>query len=272
MENNYTLNVNDFGSGNIEIKIPVPVADALKNGTILMNASFSKEGVDVWVQYLNGRHPPHKSFSLEEASWEEEFYRPDVPAIAGEPISTAAKKSLPSPSPDSQSPEVGKGKKIVKWAAPSSSDEEEVVSPKTPTQDRTRLVKMSWKHARSHVEDRKLDRHRTNGVLNYYPSDSLVNQDFKRVSIVDFCARVTYVASCIGNPKAVSRIASNSELKVRGATTLSSWWERASVRQRLTLLTQAKKFKGGVDTTRLAQLDCPFGAADLSQDSDNESA
>jgi hypothetical protein len=126
-------------------------------------------------------------------------------------------------------------------------------------------MKMSYTEARSIVAQRKLNYHRTNGVLNEYPHDSLVVQDFKRTSDHDFLARVVFVASNIGSDKAVSKILST--FGSSGASSLAEWWSKADLTTMAKLLSNRKRFDPSkADLTRLAKIACPFRDTDLNKD------
>jgi len=147
----------------------------------------------------------------------------------------------------------------------SVSDESELrrdLGQMTVTPNRSKqLPTMSIGQAERTVSQRNLDKRRRNGVLNFYPVDSLAQEDFKRVSIDDFVARVTVVAHNIGADKAVQRIAAGG-MKISGCVTLIDWWEKSSEKQKFRLLTSAKKCDARkCDASRLNEIGCPFGTA-----------
>lgn len=127
---------------------------------------------------------------------------------------------------------------------------------------------MSIDDATKIVEDRKLGWHRKAGLLNQYPADSLVRQDFCRSNIIEFLARVTTVARRVGEDKAVSRI-SCGRFGPKGCETLHEWWEKASVIDRSRLLTSKKsEFKAGQAANpeflkSIGEVGCPFQDTDL---------
>jgi len=113
------------------------------------------------------------------------------------------------------------------------------------------------------VKDRNLDRNRKKGLLNLFPSRSLVAVDFKKTFIEDFQARVVCVANAVGSSKAVSRISCDQRLKIVGVQNLYDWWLYANEEQRFLMVTEAKHCSSGVDKRRLLLIPCPFQDAGL---------
>jgi len=113
------------------------------------------------------------------------------------------------------------------------------------------------------VKSGNLDRNRKQGVLNLFPSQSLVKEDFKKTLLEHFQARVVCVANAISSAKMVSRIASDPRFKIPGCQNLADWWLAAGEEQRFLAVTQAKHCSSDVDKRRLLLLPCPFQDAGL---------
>jgi len=110
----------------------------------------------------------------------------------------------------------------------------------------------------------KLDSIERNGVSNILPRDSITVWEFKRPAPL-FIARLMLVASAIGEPKAVSRITSDLEMRIQGCSTLKEWWSSSSSLQKWRLISTRKvsgEAKQGNpcpdDLRRLQQCECPF--------------
>jgi hypothetical protein len=128
---------------------------------------------------------------------------------------------------------------------------------------------MGLNKATAFVNARGLDKHRVAGVLNKYPSDSLVIQDFKREHLEDFQARAVCVADAVSAAKAIARIGTDpTYYAVTGANTLHEWWNGATDEQKLRLLTRSKHVKGPVDPRPLSKIPCPFQDTGLGKDFD----
>lgn len=256
MDNSYKTELSgSSASTTLRFEIPSAVGSAVAAGKAAIGATFGMRGMECWVQFLE---PSlfHETFTLEDA---------ETRLI----VAKSRKKHDSSPSsteisPESSSSPEAKGKMKTRLTTVTSTYDAEKAR-----RDREE-IRMTVSEAVEIVASRNLNRHRTNGVLNEYAHDSLVRQDFNRSSIHDFVARATYVASNIGEDKAVSRIATNTFLKVNGVTTLEGWWSEATPLMRGTLLTSAKKCDlTKVNVHALRRLGCPFGQADLmAQDSE----
>jgi len=123
--------------------------------------------------------------------------------------------------------------------------------------------KMDPGRAAGLVKSGNLDRNRKQGVLNVFPSQSLVREDFKKPLLEHFQARVVCVANAVGSAKMVSRIASDQRLKIPGCQNLNDWWLAADEEQRFLAVTQAKHCSSDADKRRLLLLPCPFQDAGL---------
>lgn len=247
MENTYSSVSNDVTS-EIGIEIPRQISDALDDGKIIMNAVYGKSGVSTWVQFVG--QDLHITYDLDTAV-----------LILNKMKGDGAKMNERTPP---TSPEMKEYKyKTGKTRTVHVPTHEPSASGSHPGGNR-----MHIERAKNLVSQAKLDRHRVNGVLNFYPADSLAPQDFKRTSDDHFLARVTVVAHKIGTSNAAARVLSQGG--ANGATDLNEWWALASVKDRARLLTRAKKCDiDRVDVSRLSEVANPFGCADL-QTADNE--
>jgi hypothetical protein len=114
--------------------------------------------------------------------------------------------------------------------------------------------------------NRRLDRHKSNGVENQLLADSLTAVDFRRPAR-DLFARVCAIAERIGEARIVSRIASDDfyEISSGEPTDLSEWWNESNHFQKLRLLSSSKGRKtiekdGGINYGILNVLPVPFQA------------
>jgi len=118
--------------------------------------------------------------------------------------------------------------------------------------------------ARELVSRFGLDQIDRNGVKNILPRDSFTVHEFSRPAPL-FIARLMLVAEAIGEPKAVSRITTDLELRVSGCTTLQEWWANSTSDMKWKLVT-TRKVSGEAKTgkpsqselRRLDQCECPF--------------
>jgi len=122
---------------------------------------------------------------------------------------------------------------------------------------------MSPSEAAGLVKGGNLDRNRKQGVLNIFPSQSLVKEDFGKTQLRDFQARVVCVANAVGPAKMISRIACDRRLKIDGCSTIEEWWHAANEEQRFLAVTLAKHCVATVNKRRLLLLPCPFTGAGL---------
>jgi len=123
---------------------------------------------------------------------------------------------------------------------------------------------MSPDEAAALVKSNNLDRNRKQGLLNLFPSRSLVREDFKKTILEHFQARAVCVANAVGGAKMVSRIACDSRMKIPGCHNLHDWWLHANEEQRFLAVTEAKSCNGdAVDKRRLLLIPCPFQDAGL---------
>jgi len=76
--------------------------------------------------------------------------------------------------------------------------------PSTSERSNLNRIRMGITEAEDRITTKKLDRHRKQGVLNFYPTDSLVDEDFRRTDDKDFAARATVVAHRLGSANAIS--------------------------------------------------------------------
>jgi hypothetical protein len=229
----------------LSLEIPSAVAVALEAGQATLETTFGPKGVDVWVRDLSDPNVYHQSMDLTDAA--SHFRGKRQRSVSFKENSSA----------NSSDEGLGAKLKDVRIRATQSRP----VGTREPGLD---LVTMTRADASAMVEDRKLNRHRVAGVLNFYPDKSLVKQDFSRASIHDFVARATVVAEAIGEDKAVARIATNPELDCGGASDLHEWWRKSSSRQKAILLSTKKDLRVDlVHTGSLNNMGCPFGAADL---------
>jgi hypothetical protein len=143
-----------------------------------------------------------------------------------------------------------------------------------PDGDNLKTIHMDISDATDRVALKKLNFHRTQGVLNKYSVKSLVANDFKRVDANDFVARAVCVANTIGTDKMIKRLTTDPRFRISGATSLQEWWVRASTDQKLLSLTNAKDFdKSSVSARleRIHQVGFPFQEAGLDSVADEES-
>jgi len=235
-----TENENSFLYG---IEIPKPVAMAVTAGKAVLNMTLAAKGAECTVLEL-APGTAHLAMSLEAATLH----------FGGEP------------SPEGSIPEFDESSGSDISIEMTKSDIEELKNRPAVfyKKDGTFLKWMTSSDAAERVEKRNLNKHRVNGVLNFYAEDSLVKQDFKRENDDDFLARVTYVASAIGAAKAISRIATNQGLQISGCDNIEEWWSRANCMQKATLLTTRKKLdiaKHDLKYERLNALASPFWEA-----------
>jgi len=217
----------ELGDDNISvgIKIPTDVYVAVKKGEALLNTTLGKNGVTIWVQFMDADRA-HLTYSLEDAASELESKQKRAPA--GVLVPTFAQKPA---------------------------------SPKG--------LSMSLEEAQDRVATKKLDRRRKQGVLNFYPKDSLADEDFKREDVNDFVARAVVVANYLGTHNAVSRI--ETTMGNHGSfESLHDWWACASSEDRVALLTKSKKFAGKCDISRALVLACPFRNTSFDKETDQE--
>jgi hypothetical protein len=242
----YTIDSDDAVSV-LRIEIPRIVADAVEAGKVSIGASYGQKGCNLWVQFLDPK-VYHITYNVEDAAEELEN-------------SAGGGVGLLRPTTPPQSPEE---KRMVELER-----QMEALRASIPTEDREE-IRMSKSEADEIVRSRGLDKHRVNGVLNYYPTSSLAKQDFKRRSAHDLAARATVVASSMGPARAVSRIACDSTLRIPGCRDLDEWWKKASNTRRARLLTIAKTCDvNQVDVSAVRRIGNPFGNAGLGeQDSD----
>jgi hypothetical protein len=260
MDGIYDIKSVNEATGVLECKIPTPVLRAIEAGSATMTLEFGSHGVDAWVRFTKpGEH--HISRTLEDAGL--------ILGLVSPPRTSSKGKAKAVSTAESMS----KGG-ISLWDDPdnyiipddaSVSDESELrrdlgqmtVDPVR----KSMLPTMSFAQADRMVSQRGLGQRRLNGVLNLYPSDSLVKEDFKRASLDDFVARTTVVAHNIGTDKLVSRITAGG-MKIPGCVTLIDWWEKAPAQHKLKLLSSAKKCNPRqCDERRLNEIGAPFGAA-----------
>jgi hypothetical protein len=143
--------------------------------------------------------------------------------------------------------------------------------PSTSERSNLNRIRMGITEAEDRITTKKLDRHRKQGVLNFYPTDSLVDEDFRRTDDKDFAARATVVAHRLGSANAISRI--TTTMGNHGSfETLSDWWDHADADDRAALLTKKKKFSGKCSTSRLLALACPFREAGFGKEADQTPA
>jgi len=144
---------------------------------------------------------------------------------------------------------------------------EGVVVPVWETAPETHGVSMSLVEAQDRVATKKLDRRRKQGVMNFYPKDSLANEDFLRADVKDFVARAVVVANHLGAHNAVSRI--ETTMGNHGSfESLHDWWACADADDRTALLTKSKKFAGGCDTRLILKIACPFRNTGFDKETD----
>jgi hypothetical protein len=262
MQNSYTLDSDDY-VGYLRIEIPRNVADALEDGKVFLSGHVSAKGAQFRV-HMNGHGNEHLNWTVEDASAvldsETRVLTPE-----GGPSTTSSPKGKEVPKYSPRNAYIPPPRQPAKTVAQVEAE----LRGKLGMQEHPELISMTWDQARSEVESRKLNWHRKQGILNQYPVDTLVKQDFSRTDDRDLAARVHFVASYLGNERAVSRIASQGKLKVPGAVSLYDWWSKATTFQKLLLLSTKKKIDiHAVNHIRLSTIDCPFGEADLSEDSD----
>jgi len=230
----------------LSLEIPSAVAVALEAGMATLETTFAKGGMDVWVRDISDPGIYHQSMTLNDAASHFRGKRQRSVSFAE------------SDSASSSSEKLGAKLKSMSIRATQSRPVG------TSFKDDPDLVTLTRADASAMVRDRKLDRHRVAGVLNYYPENSLVKQDFSRASIHDFVARATMVAEAIGEDKAVARIATDELLDCGGANNLNEWWRKSSSRQKALLLSSRRHLRvDQVHTGPLNNMGCPFGQADL---------
>jgi len=231
----------DGETSTIGYKIQSNVLGHIQDGKAVLNVTLGRKGMEAWIQFLDP-DLVHKTYDLESAS---------------EYIQEQAK---------------GKGKQVVRDEVeiPVRQKQQSLVS---VDDDFPGRVTMDLEEAERRVKDKKLNFHRTQGVLNKYPVKSLVNNDFKRENQKDFVARVVVVANNIGTDKMLNRLTTDPRFRINGVKTLSEWWDRASWEQKLLSVTNAKDFNWSLtsNTTRINQVGFPFQEADLGTVADEES-
>lgn len=257
MDESYNIVLGDT-VGRLDFEIPRPVAEALKDGKVLLSTTVGKNGITAWVQFMDSPGN-HITYDL---------------VTAGEILGSLQRgqEKGKAPSPPTSGKMVAFGQEVRHLPI-----REDRASPYEYQSPPVKGRSMTYEQATEHVVNNKLGWHRTNGLLNAYPTDSLVKQDFSRKSNVDFIARATVVARAIGEDKVVSRIASG-RIGPRGCLTLHQWWDSASAQQRAKVLVTQKKFGArphllddAAFCAHLAKIECPFQETALHEASDEES-
>jgi hypothetical protein len=235
----YTQNEND-SSVIFGFEIPKPVAAAIASGWAQLTVTVGQRGASCRVMDLTHPWTMHETISLSDATTRFD----ELHARKHSVVESSDSDEDASPSSNKDSDVGGLGARLSGLAS---------IKPW-----------MSLRQAQERVQSKGLYQHRIAGVLNRYPDDSLVKQDFKREDIKDFQARTTCVANAIGAAKAVSRIATDSRLSVPGADNLEDWWTGATSLQKAQLLTLRKKldvFTAKLQYERLHQIASPFREA-----------
>jgi len=240
MNFNYTA-TERFGERKTDLGITIPniVHRSIQDGKAILNATLGKGGVTVWVQFLDP-DSIHITYTVEQATSKLEA------EILSPPTSPARRKG--------KEPEQQKSK-----------------SPTSMSERFQAERSMTIEEADERIRSKKLDRHRHKGIMNFYPTDSLVDQDFRRVNVKDFLARATAVAHRLGVANCISRIETNEDLQIPGSETIHEWWEAADDVRRVRLLTRSKKFRGECSLDLINKIACPFRDADLGKDSNQAS-
>jgi len=206
----------------------------VKNGVITIHVTITQTGVDIYARSVMS-HPsldihPHMSFTLFDL---EDAFR------------NHALLKQHSPQPSSPNKRV-LGEKSAAMKLP-FRDASSLESGR-----RSDLSRISVETAKRLVNKAGADMVTRNGVKNFVPKDSLVHEDLRLTTDVLY-ARMVTVASAIGNVKAIARISTNPELSVAGAVDIDQWWDSASVEQRLTLLSSAKKLNISESLSKLSE-------------------
>lgn len=193
------------------------------------------------------------------ASWEEDSSESDSGVATTRVASTLDKLSLaPQESKSLDGPST-----LVRVPTASEELQAKAVAVSLTEAGHPFASKMTPAEAASRVKAGNLDRNRKQGLLNIFPSRSLVKEDFKKTILEQFQARTVCVAEAVGAAKMISRIACDQRMKIPGCSNLSEWWLAANEEQRFLAVTEAKSCNGAVDKRRLLLLPCPFQDAGL---------
>jgi len=114
-----------------------------------------------------------------------------------------------------------------------------------------------------------------NGLKNTLPMDSLTIHDVNR-SEHDFLCRAIVVAHTISCKTIAERIRTDPFLRVKGASDLQTWWENATAKQRLYVLSRKNHRTSLGDscddglTTFVNRVPCPFRVTPFGLETDDE--
>jgi len=221
----------------------------VEQGVVTATVQFTKTGIDVWVRSVLP-HPrlgvmPHESMTPEEAVDRLEKVisgplRHRALPILGKPPTKGPNKN------GGYSTDIPRASKEVEGAPLSGG-----------------LSFMTITAAQAKIQREGLNKvTRDNGAVNTLPAKSLTSYDVRRPSD-QLLARAIVVANALGNHVILSRIRTQESLQVKKAPDLETWWARASVHQRLRILSDEKKLKDDVteDPTvkeKTQGLQCPF--------------
>jgi len=232
------------------IQVTRRVRELVASGVITIGVHITQDGIDTWARCVQP-HPrlgiqTHTSYSLEEI----EGLLTQVVTQSFRPSSFGSLPNYGEPSTGGV-PATGIGGAI--------HYEGNLPVPKD-------LGFKGRSDALAHASKKLSVTRKADGTVNQLPAGSLVPADFER-SVRDLYARACAVAEKVTTAKLVSRIASlPTKLRVRGAETISEWWDLAIPEQRFMLLTRASHFsKGGVPVRvhgtwlgKIQSTPCPF--------------
>ena len=201
-------------------------------GIVTVSVTFTRTGIDSWVRAVQP-HPrlgvfPHESMSEDEAV-------------------DRLKKAVRGPIPGDNKKGLHGGEKEF---------------------DPFPYVDFPIGKAIALVKSRGLDKiERAPGVINSAPIASLTEYDL-RLSPENLIYRSIAVAAKIGLAKACGRIASDLDMRIKGADGMHNWWLMADCKQRVSLLSDSKslnrKFVTGPESLAKAMelVPCPFRGTD----------
>jgi len=218
-------------------QLPQRAKDLVSGGVISVDVHFAMTGIDVWARCIQP-HPrlgvyPHESYRVEEIL--KLLTKIEVPSANAPEKSHPGRSAIP----------------VGTW-------------PSSPPR-----YFNSIKQGIQYVNTEGGAKVKRGSVENALPSDSLTFDDFERGSQM-MTARCMAVADKIGEPRIVSRIATDLRLKIKGVSDLTSWWGEATSDQKFLLLTLNKKVGSPTHVStypmglspklqgRLGAAQCPF--------------
>jgi len=195
----------------------------LQAGVITITVVYTRTGTDAYARSV-ASHPnldiyPHMSFELHELRGAFEKH-------------VCMKESAIRPSSS-------KGSVLGEKLSPMELPFREGKS-KLKVHEREALGRMTVSNAKRVIVMNNAGMVVKNGVSNLVAQESLIEEDLHLKTEVLY-ARMVCVADKIGNVKAIARISTALGLKIPGVSTLDQWWNRATVEQRLTLLSRGSK-------------------------------